>query len=126
MKLNSLIRKIAARAPFLGSRKTLVSAPPILASAMRVPYGPFRFKTELPQGLQYTVLASTDLRTWTASSKGTAGEGPVELVDSEAFKFPYRFYRLLAKEVFSANVIGYASVTLPPGFSMIANPFESF
>src|SRR5690242_7083131 len=103
MKLNSLIRKIAGRMPFVGSRKALILAPPILAGAMRVPYGPFRFKTELSPGLQYTVFASTDLRTWTASSKGTAGQGPVELVDSEAFKFPYRFYRLLAKEAFSAN-----------------------
>jgi hypothetical protein len=49
----------------------------------------------------------------------------MECVDSEAFKFGHRFYRLQIGDSFSANVIGYASVSLPPGFSIIANPFES-
>ena len=31
---------------------------------------------------------------------------------------------MLAGDVLSLNVIGYASVTLPPGFSMIANPLD--
>jgi len=92
---------------------------------MRFPYGPFRFKTKLTKGVEYAILASTDLRTWTGFSQGTSGEAPIEFIDSEAFKFSYRFYRVLAGEVTSANVIGYASCAVPPGFSMIANPFDS-
>ncbi len=92
---------------------------------MRFPYGPFRFRTRLVKGAEYTVLASGDLRTWTPTAQGVAKEEAVEYIDSEAFKFSYRFYRLQVREIFSANVIGYASVSLPPGFSMIANPFDS-
>jgi hypothetical protein len=46
-------------------------------------------------------------------------------VDSEASKHSHRLYRVIAEGVQSANIIGYASTTLPPGFSMIANPFDA-
>src|ERR1051325_5001355 len=92
---------------------------------MRAPYGPFRFKVQLPKGALYEVHASTDLRTWGVISADTAGGQMMEYVDSEAFKFGYRFYRLVAGESPSVNVIGYVSMTLPPGFSMIANPFDT-
>ncbi|HWX19958.1 MAG TPA: hypothetical protein VN578_08645 [Candidatus Binatia bacterium] len=119
MKLSSLIEKIGGR------RRGEAATPPALGEAMRFGYGPFRFKTRLPRGLEYTIQASTDLRTWTVLAKGKAAEETLEYIDSEAFKFTFRFYRVLAGEVHSANVIGYASVTLAPGFSMIANPFDS-
>jgi hypothetical protein len=48
----------------------------------------------------------------------------VDFVDSDASKFRYRFYRLRQNGTYSANVIGYATVTLPPKLSAIANPFE--
>ena len=125
MKLNSLLQRIGSRAPFLGGAKHQSVNPPTLANAMRFPYGPFRFKTQLPKGVEFTVLASTDLRTWTNIGRGKGAEEAVEFIDSEAFKFSYRFYRVLAGEIASLNVIGYASVSLPPGFSMIGNPFAS-
>lgn len=92
---------------------------------MRFPYGPFRFKASLAKGIEYRVLASTDLRTWNALMHGTASEATIEVIDSEAFKFTYRFYHMTAADRLSENVIGYASVSLPPGFSMIANPFHT-
>jgi len=52
-------------------------------------------------------------------------QGPtIAYVDSEASKYNHRFYRVVANAVQSMNVIGYASTTVPPGFSMIANPFD--
>jgi hypothetical protein len=44
--------------------------------------------------------------------------------DSHASRFNCRFYRLLAGKAPGSNVIGYLSITLPPGFSMIANPLD--
>lgn len=125
MKLNTFIQKIGARAPFLGGAKHQSATRPTLGESRRFPYGPFRFKTQLPKGREFTVHASTDLRTWTSIGKGIGAEDKVEYIDSEAFKFSYRFYRLQTGELWSLNVIGYASVSLPPGFSMIANPFDS-
>ncbi|HWI58508.1 MAG TPA: hypothetical protein VNZ22_14885 [Bacillota bacterium] len=125
MKLNSLLQKIGGNAGLFGGKKASAVAPPVLTDPVRFPYGPFRFKAQLPKGTEYAIQVSTDIRTWTLLNNGVATGEVFEYVDSEAFKFSYRFYRLLAGEVSSANVIGYASMTLPPGFSMIANPFES-
>jgi hypothetical protein len=119
MKLNSLLNR------FGGRRALETFGPPALGDAVRFPYGPFRFKSRLPKGRQYAILASNDVRTWTTIARDIAGEEAFEYIDSDAFKFSYRFYRLQTGELFSANIIGYAAVTLPPGFSMIANPFDS-
>lgn len=124
MKLNSLLRSIAKKTHLLGQQRELV-APPLLSDPLRFPYGPFRFRFELPEGSEYTILASADLATWAPTGAGKVGTGAVEFIDSEAFKSNWRFYRLRTEEVASANVIGYASVSLPPGFSLIANPFDT-
>ncbi|PWU15811.1 MAG: hypothetical protein C5B50_14620 [Verrucomicrobia bacterium] len=124
LKLNTLIQKIGERAKRKG-KKTAEIAPPQLIEPLRVPYGPFRFKARLPKGMAYEVHVCTDLRNWKILSSDNAGAETLEYLDSEAFKFSYRFYRLFAEDVASVNVIGYASVTLPPGLSMIANPFET-
>src|SRR5690349_19708659 len=121
MKFGSLINKLAA-----GSRKKGQGMePPVLGEAVRFPYGPFRFRTRLPKGAQYTVWASTELRVWVVLARGKTDKETFEYVDSDAFKFSYRFYRLQVGPVYSSNVIGYVSVSLPPGFSMIANPLDS-
>ena len=78
----------------------------------------------MPKGTSYVILASRDLRNWTQISEDIAGANPIEYVDSEAFKLSCRFYRVMAGEVQSQNVLGYVSFTLPPGFSMIANPLD--
>ena len=99
-------------------------APPALGDAVRFPYGPFSFKTRLRKGTDYVIEASTDLQHWNFIARDTASAETIEHIDSEAFKFSHRFYRVLAGGVLSLNVLGYASVTLPPGFSMIANPLD--
>ena len=125
MKIGSLIQRIGINAPFFGGNKGQITSPPLLGDAVRFPYGPFRFRSRLVKGAKYTVLASTDLKTWTVTGEATAKDDTIEYVDSEAFKFSYRFYRLRAGKFLSANVIGYAAVSLPPGFSLIANPFDT-
>ncbi len=120
MKLDSLVQK-ASQTRFW-NRKPEAIEPPILSDAKRFPYGPFQFRTQVPKSTEYSILASADLQHWTTIGRGVGGGEMFDYLDSEAFKHSYRFYRLLAQQVQSLNVIGYASVTLPPGFSMIANP----
>ncbi|MBI3850604.1 MAG: hypothetical protein HY298_10095 [Verrucomicrobia bacterium] len=121
MKINSLLKRISKSVRTHVGKSGQI-APPTLGSAKRFPYGPFQFKTRVEQGAQYNILASTDLQNWVSISTDIATGETLDYVDSEASKFSYRFYRLVAGEAHSTNVIGYVSVTLPPGFSMIANP----
>jgi hypothetical protein len=124
MKLESLAQKISDVRALVGKKAEPI-APPELRGGRRFPYGPFQFKTQLPKGTKYTIHAATDLKTWAPIGRGIATGEAFDYIDSEAFKHSYRFYRLVTEQVESANLIGYASVTLPPGFTMLANPLEA-
>lgn len=121
MKLGGWLEKLGGKA---GS-KSPSNIPPTLGSPQRFPYGPFQFKIGLSRGRPYEVRASTDLQHWTPIAGDTATDDSFEYLDSDAPKFGHRFYRVLADGIPSANVIGYAAITLPPGFAMIANPFHA-
>ena len=108
----------------LGGRRPQENSPPVLLEPRRFPYGPFRFKIQLGGRRPFTVLASTDLVNWTPIATESSGSESQEYVDSEAPKFSHRFYRVFAGNVASTAVLGYASISLPPGFSLIANPFH--
>jgi len=120
MKFKSLFQKIAGGK---GTNRQPVQ-PPVLGSAIRFPYGAFKFKARLASGIAYEIEATTNLTAWTSISTDTS-LGEIDYVDANAAKFGHRFYRLNVDGVFSTNVIGYATITLPPGFSMIANPLEA-
>ena len=123
MKLDELVQR-ASQTKFW-HKKPEVIEPPVLTDARRFPYGPFQFRTQVSKNAEYIIRASSDLRTWTDIGKGLGTGEMFDFLDSEAFKHSFRFYRVICQQVSSFNVIGYASVTLPPGFSMIANPFIS-
>jgi hypothetical protein len=123
MQVHSLLQKVGQTAFFRRGTKEI--SQPILGDATRFPYGPFRFKTRLTPGARYRILASNDLTHWAPLCEGVASSDTLEYVDSEAPKFSFRVYRSMVDHLFSKNVIGYASVMLPPGFSLIANPFDS-
>jgi hypothetical protein len=121
LKLNSLIQKIG-----INSNKSSLSVePPVLGPVVRFPYGAFQLKARITKGATYEVQASSDLKLWTTIHSDTAIGETLEYVDPDASKFSYRFYRILVGDVQSANVMGYSTTTLPPGFSMIANPFDA-
>src|SRR5450759_2076818 len=108
MKLGSFIEKLRENfSGDAGSRGEF--APPTLGSGTRFPYGPFRFKTELPKGVPYEIQAASDLEHWVTIAEDLARDPGIEYVDSEASKYNHRFYRVVANEVHSANIIGYAS-----------------
>jgi len=93
----------------------------VLGSAVRFQYGPFQFKIQVVKGMPYEIEATTNLKNWVSISRGTAA-GETDFLDSDASKFSYRFYRLNSNGLYSLKVIGYASITLAPGFSMVGNP----
>lgn len=49
----------------------------------------------------------------------------MDFVDSDAPKYSHRFYRVFSGTLASATILGYSAVSIPPKFSMIANPFEA-
>ena len=98
---------------------------PRLWGAMRRPYGPFQFRYQVPRECEHSVEASTDLRFWTDIWHGKGKEEAVQYMDSAAYKFSFRFYRVRVRELLSENVVGYVAVGLPPGYSMISNAFLS-
>jgi hypothetical protein len=108
-----------------GRKSKAVTAAPRLGSAARFPYGPFQFKFQIAKGVPYEIHASSNLQAWDPISSANSTGEPVEYVDSDASKFNLRFYRVLAETVFSDNVLGYASINVPPGYSLIANPLQA-
>jgi hypothetical protein len=123
MKFERFLRKVTDKHLFKKGASSL--AAPRLIDAFRFPYGPFKFRTHLTRGTEFTILASVDFQNWKSISTGNSDGDFVDYVDSEAFKYSYRFYRVLAEDVPSTNVIGYVSVSLPPGFTMLANPLDA-
>src|SRR5687767_15075413 len=107
-------------------KKTKESGPTMagLGLPVRVLHGPFQFQIRLLKGTAYEVQVSTDLVTWVGIAKETAPENIFDYVDSDASKFGFRFYRVIVNGVASDVVLGFATVTVPPGFSMIANPLN--
>jgi hypothetical protein len=120
MSLNWFSQKPARKVGPRGKGKEPLQ-PPELLFPVRFPYGAFRFKTQVPEGYRYEIQATTNFKNWDSIFKETSG-GEIDFVDSAASQFSYRFYRLKVKGIYSRNVTGYATVTLPPAFSMIANP----
>ena len=110
---------------FAKKSKSVLIAPPHLTSPERFPYGAFQFKFRLPKGVEYEVHASPNLQTWAPILSGKAATESIDSLDSQASRFSYRFYRVLAEGIWSDNVVGYASISAPPGYSMVANPLHA-
>jgi hypothetical protein len=123
--MNGLIDKIRHGGTSFWRRQQVTDDAPELVEPIRNPYGAFRFVIKVAKGTAFEIHASTNLKVWRTIAQDTAAGEEVEFVDPEASKFSFRFYRVLAGTMFSTSVIGYASTTLPPGCSMIANPFEA-
>ncbi|HET7624634.1 MAG TPA: hypothetical protein VFM25_05155 [Verrucomicrobiae bacterium] len=123
MRIDSLIQKVSSAGSFF--KKEQVMTPPLLSGAVRFPYGPFQFTLQLAKGQPYEIHASTDLKNWSVIARDIATADCFEHLDSDASKFSHRFYRVTSGVHSSLSIIGYASMTLPPGFSMIANQFDA-
>jgi hypothetical protein len=125
MNVNTLLPDVGGSlTSFFRKKKGDGKTPPFLTSAVRFPHL-FQFVIRLAPNAPYEVLVSSDLRSWESLSTGTAAAESVEFVDSDAAKVSYRFYRVFSNQLPSKNVVGYVSVSLAPGFSMIANPLNA-
>lgn len=112
--LGALLRRAASR------RARLEPVAATLSEPIRVPYGAFKFKVQKTKGSVCRIVASPDLINW-IPLVATLNAG--DYLDSDAPKFSHRFYRAEMEAGAWSNVIGYVSMSLPPGFSLIANPF---
>lgn len=110
---------------FRERNKAVAATAPLLGGAKKFSHGPFQFHARLTPGSSYKFESSSDMQTWKTLKSGTSGGQIVEFLDSEASKSNARFYRAFSGEAISRNIIGYATVIAPPGFSMIANPFNA-
>jgi len=119
--VNPLLARLAETVHFTRKRPHLDAFRPF--DPVRIPYGAFHFKFQLAPGFNYSVEACTDLKSWQEISRGSSKGEVIHYIDSAAYKFTYRFYRVRTGATFSESVIGYAAVSLPPGHSMISNPF---
>jgi len=117
--LNEFVTSFIRKKPEAGA------GAPQLQMPVRFPGGPFQFKIQLAPNSAYGVQASTDLKNWTLLGSSTSSGDTVEYTDFDATRFTHRFYRVLAGSFPSCNVVGFASVSLPPGFAMIANPLNA-
>src|ERR1035437_2871962 len=125
MKLDTLIRRMGIRGASLEEKTSSLSAPPVLKDAVRQPNGTFQSKVQLANGTPFVVQSSIDAKNWSPLLNGIATGELTSYADGQASGFNYRFYRLLAGHAQASNVLGFVATTLPPGFSMIANPLES-
>jgi len=125
MNLDTLIRRIGINGPLFAAKKSEPSVSPALTDATRLPNGTFQFKARLAKGIPFVVQASTDQENWSAVLNGISSGELTSYTDGYAARFNYRFYRLLAGQALPSHVLGFVSITLPPGFSMIACPLES-
>jgi hypothetical protein len=98
---------------------------PTLSLGNRTPEGGFGFKLQVRKGLKYEVQASPNLETFPSISTGKSTGEPIDYLDTDAPKYSQRFYRVLADGFISESVIGYVTLNVPPGYSMIANPLRT-
>lgn len=122
--MKTLIRKIYNSGTSFRRREEAI-VPPELSKAVRFPYGAFRFSVKTVLGASYEIEASTNLKVWQVIDSDIAQAEEFEYVDTDAPNYSFRFYRMRAGASLSTAVLGYATMTLPPGYSMIANPFDT-
>ncbi len=125
MKLDTLIRRIGANSALFGGKRNEQSPAPVLTDATRLPNGTFQFMAHLAKGTPFVVQSSTNLQSWSPVLNGIASGALSSYADVRASRHSYQFYRLQAGHAQFSNVLGYVSLTLPPGFSMIANPLDA-
>jgi hypothetical protein len=123
MGLQEILGKVGHTQLFR-KRKLSACTPPILKEGIRFPYGPFKFKATVPKGTDYSILASSELSAWLPIFNGVAPAESIEYVDSDASKHNHRFYRVIADDLSSVNILGFVTITLAPGFSLVANPLD--
>jgi hypothetical protein len=117
-KVSDFVTRIFARNRPAGKR-----VPPELTAPCRLPHGAFEFQIQATKGAQYEIQVSTNLRQWLSWTQDQAPADSFKIHDSEAGRLHARFYRARVGDLCSKQVIGFAGLTLSPGYSMIANPF---
>ncbi|PYM09974.1 MAG: hypothetical protein DME18_17130, partial [Verrucomicrobia bacterium] len=68
---------------------------PITLGSMNLANGQFHLTLRADAGINYTLQASTNLKSWIPLTNVKAPGAEFELVDGDTALFPYRFYRVV-------------------------------
>ena len=115
---------IAAQANRFSRPKKRVLTAPLLGRPVRFPYGSFQFQITSSPGEPIEIQTTTNLTTWRTLHCGKAESGPMDYVDPNAKNLNACFYRIFSAGM-SGNVIGYVTLSLPPGYSLLSNPLRA-
>ncbi len=88
--------------------------------------GSFQLNVAGGKGRVNTVQVSSDLKTWTNLTNLFNTNGSLFVADAAAAGLSRRFYRVWAESYYLSNVVGFANVSVPSGYSIVANPFAPY
>ena len=107
----------------LFSRKAKEGVPPRLANPVRYPFGEFELQLHASPGQEVELQISRDFKNWETLDKLVAAKEVTTISDKKAGAYGALFYRAVAGAG-TSNYLGFLSVDLPPGYSLISNPLR--
>ncbi|MBI3415833.1 MAG: M36 family metallopeptidase [Verrucomicrobia bacterium] len=89
-------------AAFIDNLQLPIAGAALVVPAVRLemfahPTGALRLQLQGESGREYIVEASSDLKNWQPVSTNVAAEGVIDIVDPQANKVPFRYYRALSR-----------------------------
>lgn len=106
---------------FTRKRRSIV--PPRLSNPVRYPFGEFEMRIHASPGQELQVSSTRDLKHWEPLETISAAREATVYSDQKAGRAAALFYRV-ASGAFMSNMLGFISVEIPPGYSMLANPLR--
>ena len=99
------------------------AVPPSLRAPVRFPFGQFEVQLHAALGQECTLETTRDFKSWEVAQQITAAKEQTAITDSNAEKHTALFYRVRSGD-FTSNYVGFLTIEIPPGHSMIANPLQ--
>lgn len=104
--------------------KPKVAEPPHLLNPIRHGTGEFEFQLSAKPGKAIELQISRDFQKWERLKTIERSSELVVISDRKAGEYKELFYRAVCGDL-KSNYLGFMSVELPPGYSMISNPLQS-
>jgi hypothetical protein len=106
------------------SRKAQENIAPVLSNPVRYPFGEFEFQMRATPGESVELQTTRDFKHWENLDLLTPAKDLSVVSDRKAGNYPALFYRAVSGALRS-NYVGFLSLELPPGYSLICNPLQS-
>jgi len=96
-----------------------------LGSGVRLGDLDFQFQVSGLIGMTCVLEASDNSENWNTLGSVTLTTQSAAFTDVQASGYPYRFYRARSGAILSYNSLGYMAVSVPTGYSMVANQLDN-